>query len=253
MGLSIKILGSSSKGNCGLLQTDHACFLIDAGFSKKQIQARLQAYGIALSDLSGIFITHEHQDHAIGLKALRQLPAVHFYANSNTAQAIETRYPSSLKATPWPWSVFTTGEPFFIDSLSVQTFPLPHDAAEPVGFLFRSGNESLAWATDIGHIDETVAQALAQADTLVIESNHDETLLWKHPTRPSSLKERIAQGHLSNADVFSFLQHSQHAWKEIYLAHVSAECNSAEILQALFQPLAQTKGFALHIMDPLAL
>lgn len=249
MGLSVKILGSSSKGNCGLLQIDHEFFLIDAGFSKKQIQTRLQAYGIALSDLSGVFITHEHQDHAIGLKALHQLPSICFYANAKTQQAIETRYPLSLTDTPWPWSTFETGESFSIHSLAVQTFRIPHDAAEPVGFLFRSGNESLAWATDIGHITKTVAQALSKADTLVIESNHDETLLWKHPTRPTSLKERIAQGHLSNTEVFSFLQQSQQAWKEVYLAHISAECNSTEILQALFQPLAQQKGFTLHIID----
>jgi len=247
MTMTIKVLGSSSSGNCGLLVSNGNYYLIDAGFSKKKTKEKLSKYGIDLSDISGVFITHEHQDHTHGLKMLSRINNIKFYANYKTAQAIETRYQINA-----PWYIFNSEEIFFTRGISVQSFLVPHDAVEPVGFLFKNDKSSCVWVTDIGHITEKVAHFLVQADTLVIETNHDSTLLWNHPTRPQYLKERIAgnYGHLSNHDAFVFIKNAQHHWKNVCLSHISKDCNSLQILKQLFQPLAEHQKFELEIIDP---
>lgn len=250
--LKIDILGSSSKGNCGLLTVDGSHYLIDAGFSGKQLKERLARYGLTLSDIEGVFLTHEHQDHAAGLKVLSKLSEIRFFANSKTAQAIEEHYEITSRPFADPWNTFETGDTLTFGNFSVQTFSIPHDAADPVGFLFRSEEACLAWATDIGRLTPKIAEYLSQADALVLEANHDEELLWKHPHRPQYLKERVAgeTGHLSNGDVYKFLQNAPPTLKFVYLVHISRECNSTELLRKMLEPLAIEKGFELHIVDP---
>ena len=254
MSLKIDILGSSSKGNCGLLTVGGSHYLIDAGFSGKQIRERLQRYGLTLSDIEGVFLTHEHHDHTAGLKALSKLSEIRFFANPKTAEAIEARYEVTDKRQPFvnPWNTFETGDTLTFGDLTVQSFLIPHDAADPIGFVFRSEEDCLAWATDIGRLTPRITEYLSQADTLVLEANHDDELLWKHPQRPQYLKERVAgeTGHLSNEDVCKFLQNAPPTLKRVYLVHVSRECNSLELLRQTFEPLAIEKGFELHIVDP---
>ena len=246
--LTIKVLGSSSSGNCGLLVCNEDYYLIDAGFSGKKTKEKLSKYGIDLHDISGIFITHEHHDHTQGLKVFSKVKNIKFYANYKTAQAIENKH--KLNA---PWCIFDSEESFFIKNLLIQTFLVPHDAAEPVGFLFKSDATACAWVTDIGHITEKIEKILVQADTLVIESNHDINLLWNHPERPLYLKERVAgdHGHLSNHDAYKFIKNAPHHWKTVCLSHISKDCNSIHLLNQLFQPLAQQQKFELEIIDPI--
>lgn len=248
MTLHLKVLASSSAGNCGLLIYRDKYFLIDAGFSGKRLRQLLQPFGIIPSDLSGVFVTHEHQDHIIGLKVLRKCPHIQFYANYRTANAIERKY-----ELHGPWKIFNIGEAFYFDhDLSINTFPLPHDAIEPVGYTFKCDKYQCAWATDFGHMTQTIADALSQSDEIVLESNHDEQLLRNHPTRPAYLKERILGplGHLSNRAAYDFLKNNRGIWQKIYLAHLSKDCNSYELVHQLFQPLAQRNHFELIIIDP---
>lgn len=247
MAISIKVLGSSSSGNCGLLICSGHYYLIDAGFSGKRIREKLVAYGLTLEDLDGIFLTHEHQDHCCGLKALCKHKKIKFYANYRTAEAIENRY--QLQG---PWNIFESNKPFYIHNLEVLGFRTSHDAVEPVGFLFKTENQCCCWATDIGCITPEMANVLIEADDLILESNHDLDLLWHHPTRPHYLKERIASdmGHLSNGAAFQFVKNSPHHLRSLCLAHISKDCNSIDIVKRLFQPLAMEKHFDLEIIDP---
>ena len=229
--LHVTFLGSSSRGNCAVLKTKDGIFLIDAGLSGKKIKEKLDALGIAMHQLAGVFITHEHQDHTIGLKTLCRIPGFRCYANSETAKAIEKRY--SIKAQ---WNCFTTGQVFPIQSLHIQTFPVEHDAVCPVGFLFKTETQTLAWATDLGRITDMVASRLLQANRLVLESNHDEELLWRSQ-RPLYLKERIAQNHLSNQEVHPFIAAHIRQWSTVHLIHLSDECNQIDRLWFLFSTL----------------
>jgi phosphoribosyl 1,2-cyclic phosphodiesterase len=229
--LQVTFLGSSSRGNCAVLHTNDGIFLIDAGLSGKKIREKLDALGIDVHQLAGVFITHEHQDHVLGLKTLCQIPGFRCYANAETAKAIEKRY--SIKAQ---WHCFTTGQNFPIQSLHIQTFPVEHDAVCPVGYLFKTAKYSLAWATDLGRITETVASCLLQAKQLALESNHDEQLLWQSQ-RPLYLKQRIAQNHLSNQEAYAFIASHIHQWDTVHLIHLSAECNQIATLKDQLAPL----------------
>lgn len=247
MTISIKVLGSSSSGNCGLLICSGHYYLIDAGFSGKKIKEKLAAYGLTLEDLEGVFLTHEHQDHCCGLKTLCKHKQIKFYANYRTAEAIEKRY--QLKGQ---WYIFESNKPFNVRNLEVLGFRISHDAIEPVGFVFKTSTQCCCWATDIGCITPELKAILADVDNLILEANHDLDLLWHHPTRPQYLKERIASdiGHLSNKDAFLFIKNGSHHLKSLCLAHISKDCNSVETVKRLFQPLAMEKQFDLEIVDP---
>ena len=247
MTISLKVLGSSSSGNCGLLIHRGCYYLIDAGFSGKKIREKLMPYGIALEDISGVFITHEHQDHCQGLRSLRKIKHIKFYANYHTAEAIEERYHTGIR-----WSIFESNMSFFIGDLEIYPFRISHDAIEPVCFSFKTQRQCCCWATDVGCITPDLANVLARADDLVLEANHDRKLLWEHPTRPQYLKERVAGtlGHLSNKEAFDFIKNAQHQFKTVSLVHISKDCNSIEKMRDIFQPLADKKHFVLEIVNP---
>lgn len=247
MAISIKVLGSSSSGNCGLLICSGRYYLIDAGFSGKKIKEKLGTLGLALEDLEGVFLTHEHQDHCCGLKTLCKYKKIKFYANYRTAEAIEKRYKIQGQ-----WSIFDSNKPFNAHDLEVLGFRISHDAIEPVGFVFKNTHQCFCWATDIGCITPEMDRILAEVDHLILEANHDLKLLWHHPTRPQYLKERIASdiGHLSNESAFHFIKNNPHHLKSLCLAHISKDCNSIALIRRLFQPLAMEKHFDLEIIDP---
>ncbi len=254
MGFRFKVLGSSSSGNCGLLQTNKSNFLIDAGFSGKKINQLLAPFGITTADINGVFITHEHTDHVLGLKTLSRIPSIRFFANYQTAEAIQRKH-----SIPIHWSIFDTGKPFTVEKLFIEPFLIPHDACEPVGFVFRSNTktpswvDSMAWLTDLGHVPEPFKEIVHDVQLLVMESNHDIELLKSNTQRPWSLKQRILShlGHLSNLETYSFLESTNnYAWKKIFLAHISRDCNDISLVEKIFMPLALKKGFALEIVNP---
>lgn len=232
MGMRFVILGSSSSGNCALLETADSCILIDAGFSGRQIKNLLRQVGRSVDDLHGIFLTHEHTDHACGVKGLaQQRPDLPFFANYDTAQAIQR--PMGRDAR---WVLFETGKPFRFRDLEVMTASIPHDAYEPVAYTFTTGGQDLfnprrkvAWITDLGHAPTRLRELADDADVLVLESNHDPVLLANDPYRPASVKARIsgAHGHLCNAAAAQFLKDAlRPRWRHLLLAHLSKDCNT---------------------------
>jgi hypothetical protein len=153
MSVEFQILGSSSGGNCALLQTGQTKVLVDVGFSAKRIGCLLESVGESLDAIDAVFLTHEHNDHAQGIRGLAKRADLPVFANHDTADAVQA------KATkPVNWKVFQTGTEFTFRDLKVRSFALPHDAYDPVGFTFKWGEEgdlftpprSLAWVTDLG-------------------------------------------------------------------------------------------------------
>jgi phosphoribosyl 1,2-cyclic phosphodiesterase len=249
MGIQFDVLGSSSAGNAGLLRTDRGNYLVDAGFSGRKLSARLAPFHLKLEDIKGVFITHEHRDHIAGLNVLSKIPSVSFFLNAPTAEALGMRCP------PFPCTIFETGKSFVVDGLHVDPFSLPHDAEDPVGFLFRSPSrkstalDSVAWVTDLGHVPSHLGAIVKEAQWLLLEANHDPVLLQNHPRRPWSLKQRILGplGHLSNESTHQFLETARGArWERIILAHLSPECNSVHRVRSLFTPL-ERRGFSIEI------
>jgi phosphoribosyl 1,2-cyclic phosphodiesterase len=221
------ILGSGSSGNCAYLETDETRILIDAGFSARQIRRRLASISRTPEMLTGILITHEHSDHVQGLATLCEKLPVPIYCNRPTKDAIEFQSRASIN-----YRIFSTGSAFDLGDVSVETFTVPHDAQEPVGFLLRTNAGNIGYLTDLGQATKLVIERVRPANVLVLESNHDIRLLQECPHRPWSLKQRILSrhGHLSNdaaADAAAEMISAD--LRQLYLGHLSTQCNRPEI------------------------
>src|SRR6185295_2080264 len=139
-------LGSGSSGNCAYLESDDTRLLIDAGLSGRQIRQRLLTLGRAPENLTGILITHEHSDHVQGLVGLAARLEIPVYCNRLTREAIELQLELKLD-----FRIFSTGACFEVGGVEVDTFSVPHDAYDPVGFLIRTAAGNIGVLTDLGH------------------------------------------------------------------------------------------------------
>ncbi|MGB0409068.1 MAG: MBL fold metallo-hydrolase [Opitutales bacterium] len=256
MSANFRILGSSSSGNCALLQTTHSKVLLDAGFSARRITRMLEEIGESMDEIDAVFLTHEHSDHAQGLRGLAKRVDLPVFANRDTADAVQAKYCSKRVN----WQHFQTGTSFRFRDLEVGTFRLPHDACDPVGFRFSWGEEgdlfakpgSLAWVTDLGYVPGNVREQIRNVETLVIEANYDEALLEQDERRPASIKQRIRgrHGHLSNSSTLEVLSEilEDSCLKKIYLAHLSKDCNAVSLVQERFAGLGSE--IVIEVVDP---
>jgi phosphoribosyl 1,2-cyclic phosphodiesterase len=243
------ILGSGSGGNCACLETAEARVLVDAGFSPRQIRTRLASIGRAPENLSAILITHEHGDHICGLLGLADKFQIPVFCNRATQDATIWTFKTKWSTRKNPalngldagdtvksridWRIFSTGESFELNDLTVDTFSIPHDAQDPVGFLLRTAAGNFGFVTDLGHTTKLVIERVRAANVLVLESNHDVKML-QNSRRSWSLKQRILgrHGHLSNeAAAEAAAQIMSAELKHLYLAHLSRECNRPELAQ----------------------
>ncbi|HEV2210882.1 MAG TPA: MBL fold metallo-hydrolase [Verrucomicrobiae bacterium] len=244
MPVRLTVLASGSSGNCAYLESDEARILIDAGLSLRQIRQRLAAIGRAPENLSGILITHEHADHVQGLPALTEKLRIPVYCNRPTQEAIEYQLGAKLLCR-----VFETGRSFELSDMLVESFSVPHDAQEPVGFLIQTTAGNIGMLTDLGHATRLVLERVRRANILVLEANHDIKMLQDCPHRPWSLKQRILSrhGHLSNeaaADVAAEIVSAD--LRHLYLGHLSRECNKPELAHDVVRDRLHQLG-ATHV------
>lgn len=246
MAMRFCILGSGSSGNAALLVTEGARVLVDAGFSARKLTQLLAAAGESLARVDAVFLTHEHGDHAAGIEGLKKFPHIRIFANSATARAVQ----NGLEHRP-DWQIFETGTRFTFRDLQVESFAVPHDAQEPVGFRFSHGHDgdlfspcrALAWLTDLGHAPQNVHECIRECDVVVIESNHCPELLKNDLRRPWSTKQRISgrHGHLSNHAARELLAAvASPRWRRVYLTHLSRDCNSRSAVEAAFADIRGT-------------
>lgn len=221
------ILGSGSGGNCAYLETGETRILIDAGFSGRQIRERLATIGRAPEGLHGILLTHEHSDHIQGLTGLCAKLKIPIYCNRLTREAVELQLETKLDCR-----IFSTGATFEIGDVRVDTFSIPHDAYDPVGFMLHAGGHKIGFLTDLGHATRLVCERVRPSNVLVLETNHDLKMLQDDPRRPWSLKQRIASrhGHLSNEAAAIALETIVHSeLRHVYLGHLSRDCNRPDL------------------------
>ncbi len=203
--------------------------LVDAGMSARAIDRALCNLSVTLRDIDGVLITHEHTDHIKGIQTVARRYGVPIYANEKTWSAMKktsAQIPLSLIRT------FETGKDFYIGSIAIQSFPIPHDAIDPVGFCLNAKGKVACVMTDIGCMNKDMLQHAQNADVMLIESNHDEDMLKKGPY-PAYLKRRILsrRGHLSNVDAGrAVCELTQRNVRRFYLGHLSAQNNREDIV-----------------------
>jgi phosphoribosyl 1,2-cyclic phosphodiesterase len=238
------MLGSGSAGNSALVATDHCKILVDGGLSARQLVLRLEQCGVTPDKLDGVLLTHEHGDHVCGLEVLCRKFAVPIYCNALTAEAIRC---DGAFDDHRNWRLFRTGTEFSICDIVVQSFPVPHDAVDPIGFAFHAGTRGLGFITDLGYATKMLVERLREVHTIVIETNHDEKLLQNDPHRPWPVKQRIMSrhGHLSNAAAASVIEQLLPGKVErVVLGHLSRDCNTPELacgaMRALLEKCEKT-------------
>ncbi|HZG84870.1 MBL fold metallo-hydrolase [Paenibacillus sp.] len=228
MGIRFTILSSGSTGNATLVEYGEWRVLLDAGLSAKRIEQLMQERGVTPEGISGILVTHEHSDHVKGLGAIARKYRLPVYANMNTWNELD-RAVGDLDDDQR--RAFKTGDVLTFGELSVESFPISHDAAEPVAYNFQAGNVKLSIATDIGYMSPVVKEKVKDADVLVLESNHDVDML-RVGKYPWNVKRRILSdvGHLSNEAAGEALcELVTERTKRVYLAHLSRDHNLLDL------------------------
>jgi phosphoribosyl 1,2-cyclic phosphodiesterase len=258
--MRMTVLASGSKGNSTLVASSRTRILVDAGLSCRELMKRMQMANEDPATIDALLITHEHQDHVQGVAVLARKLGVPVYFTQATHRAwmrwmmpqkrltyaawlalrqqppgVEER-PVAVEKAEDPCSLpgveyFAAGSGFSIGDIVVTPFTIPHDAADPVGFVFESDGVRMAIATDLGYMPPNVKMAIRNCDVLMLESNHDLEMLRDGPY-PWSVKQRVMSrvGHLSNEAASDFLEKNYDGNASyVVLAHLSESNNLPEL------------------------
>ena len=242
----LHVLGSGSTGNAFALVHQGATLLIEAGFSVRELERRMELSGVAPASVVAIALTHEHGDHAMGATRYAARHRVPVIASLGTWQAL------ARGGDPCQWLAAgsrgaAAAGPFLVDACACS-----HDAREPVVIGVRcEDGPSLAVATDLGRPTQAVRWFLRDRHALVLEANHDEVLL-RQSGYPAVVQQRIAGagGHLSNDACARLLEELHHEeLRTVVLAHLSQRCNTTEVATATIAAALAAVGFGgtLHI------
>jgi phosphoribosyl 1,2-cyclic phosphodiesterase len=233
-------IGSGSKGNCLVAEVGSTRLLLDCGLSPRETERRLARIGLAPADISGILVTHEHDDHAgqaYPFAALHRIPVWLTYG-TQVAMTESGKVPGEVET-----HTILGRDPFSVGDVEVRPYTVPHDAREPVQFVFSDGAFRLGVLTDIGASTAHVEATLSGCDALVLECNHDVDMIWGGGY-PKWLKERITGpfGHLSNLQAEQLLGALDRTrLKHVLAAHLSQHNNTADLAR---EALARAMGCA---------
>jgi phosphoribosyl 1,2-cyclic phosphodiesterase len=231
------VLGSGSTGNAILIAANETRVLVDAGLSAKETVRRLALVGCDPGQLDGVIVTHEHSDHAGGLRVLLKSLGCPVYISGKTLEAYisEHSYRSSdeprkrADALRDRTEEIESSKDFKIGAIDFHPFTIPHDAADNFGFTATHAGVCVATLMDFGHITTLITERLRGCAAIVIESNHSRDMLKACEVYPWELKQRILSrtGHLSNEDVADWLREGfDGTARHIVLAHLSQRANN---------------------------
>lgn len=225
-------LGSGSEGNALIVEASSGAtvtrVLLDCGFSAREMERRLARVGFEAGQLDAILITHEHSDHIGSALTLARKWSIPLYTSWGTARAV------GADEADVELNVLWGDEAVAIGDVHVLPYTVPHDAREPLQFVFSDGANRLGVLTDVGTSTPHIGTVLSGCDALVLECNHDLQMLAAS-RYPPSLKARIggAHGHLNNeaaAGILASLDRSR--LRHLVAAHLSQENNTAELARA---------------------
>jgi len=224
-------LGSGSAGNALLVEVKKTRLMLDCGFSVKETIARLARLNLVPQDLAGVVITHEHDDHAGGAFKFAAKHKIPVWLTYGTLKMVARHMPNQHELQ---LNIIDSHRAFDIADIQVQPYPVPHDAREPIQCVFSDGNHKLGVLTDVGRTTPHIEETLSGCKALVLECNHDSSMLQAGPYS-WALKKRVGGdlGHLENSDsanLLSKLDNSQ--LQHIVAAHLSAKNNTPKLAKS---------------------
>jgi phosphoribosyl 1,2-cyclic phosphodiesterase len=234
-------LGSGSKGNATVVECGDTLILVDCGFSVRETEKRLARLGLEAADFSAILVTHEHSDHIRGVLPLARKYQLAVMMTAGTCKTLKGLSGVNLK-------LISSHSEIKVGGFRVAPISVPHDAREPVQYILRAAGVSLGILTDLGSITPHVVSSYRCCDSLLLEANHDTTMLANGPY-PPSLKNRVGGdwGHLNNHQALHLLQNIEHnQLQQLVLGHISQQNNSLELVRtALVEKLVAESNLQL--------
>jgi phosphoribosyl 1,2-cyclic phosphodiesterase len=252
--MKFTVLGSGSTGNAVLITTEKTKVLVDAGLSAREILRRLAAVGVDCNELDAILITHEHSDHAGGLRVLLRSVKCPVYISEATensyfgtrrgifdgeSEAVKRR-DALLNRT----ERIESSREFRIGDIDFEPFTVPHDAADNFGFVAKKDGVKIATLMDFGCITTLIKEKLRGCDAIVVESNHSRDMLRTCSVYTWDLKQRILGrlGHLSNEDLADWLANEfDGSARHIVLAHLSQRANEPHLARLMAESALQMR------------
>lgn len=229
-------LGSGSRGNAMLVEAGNTRILLDNGFAAREVESRLDQIGVDPNTVDAIVVTHEHQDHIRGVGAYARRYRLPVWMTTGTNRQDRCGVLPEIR-------LFNPHEGGFrVGDLEVEPFPVPHDAREPVQFVFSAQGRRLGILTDIGFYTPHISTMLETCDALFLECNHDTGMLTEGPY-PPALQRRVAGnlGHLSNDQAAGFLkQFDLGRLQHIVAAHLSEKNNTRKLVQAAMLSVSES-------------
>ncbi|WP_312094251.1 MBL fold metallo-hydrolase [Niallia sp.] len=242
--MRFSVLASGSTGNAIFVESGEHSFLVDAGLSGKQMEGLFQGIERKMSDLTGILVTHEHSDHIKGVGIVARKYKLPIYANEKTWKAMDPLIGEIPTEQKFQFDMETVK---IFGNLSIESFGVSHDAAEPMFYVFHEGQKKLVLITDTGYVSDRMKGIISNADSYVFESNHDVQML-RMGKYPWNIKRRILSdvGHVCNEDAaIAMSEVIGDRTKHIYLAHLSLDNNMKDLARMSVGQTLESRGVGL--------
>ncbi len=241
-------IGSGSSGNCYYLETASGdAMLIDSGVGIRTLKKYLHEYGISLSSVNRILITHDHADHIKAVGVISNEYNIPVYATRDVHGGIERNYCVPKKVPADNCRFIEKDARAKIGDFYVTPFAVPHDSAGNVGYRIETDDITFCLMTDVGHVTEEMQKYIAEANYLVIEANYDKEMLW-NGSYPQHLKVRIdgPAGHLSNNDCAEAIaNYATTKLKHVWLCHLSEENNHPVLALKTIEQVLRSYGIVM--------
>lgn len=245
--LKFMSFGSGSSGNCYLLMTPSDALLIDLGVGLRGLKKDFRTYGVSLSQVHHVLITHDHADHIKSVGSFCHDYNVPVYATHDVHIGINRNYCVTQKIPPQLAHVIAKGDTLHIGDFTVTSFGVPHDSSDNVGYFVEAEGTTFCIITDAGMVTDEMKGYISRTRHLVIEANHDEEMVMGGPYS-QFLKSRILSetGHLSNRNCgIAVAENMSEQLQNVWLCHLSEENNHPELARKTVESVLRSYGIVV--------
>lgn len=236
--------GSGSSGNCYFLYTENDGLIIDCGIGIRALKKGMFNYGLQMSQIKHILITHDHADHVKSVSSLATFCKCSVYGTELVHDGILHNWCVRKKLDPSQKRYVEKDSEMQIGEFLIKPFSVSHDSIDNVGYEIKVGDSTFVIVTDCGSVTDVVKEHIRNANYLVIEANYDPEMLLEGPY-PEHLKARIAsdRGHMSNQDCgITLAENATPNLRHVWLCHLSEENNHPELAKKTVESILRSYG-----------